>query len=252
MTTDSTRVVVWFSCGEASAVAAHVALKKYPETQVVYCNTLSSEHPDNWRFLQDVERWLGFSITVIGSAKYESVDDVFERERYMAGIKGARCTTEMKKVPRNAFQRVDDLHIFGYTADEPKRMKDFQRNNPELRTEWILGDNLIRKVDCARILQAAGIERPAMYDLGFEHNNCIGCVKATSPAYWQRVARLFPDVFKRRCEQSREIGARLIRVKGERVFLDELQLDIPSNEPDGDIECGPYCLQDNFELKEIK
>lgn len=242
------RVIVWFSCGEASAVAAYLAVQKHENVHVVYCNTLSAEHPDNRRFLNDVANWIGVPITIIGATKYESVDDVFERERYMAGIKGARCTTEMKKVPRNVFQRADDLHIFGFTADEPKRFRDFQGNNPELQLEWILGDQFIRKSDCARILSQAGIKRPEMYDLGFEHNNCLGCVKASSPSYWQRVAKHFPAVFQRRCVQSRDIGARLVRVNGVRIFLDELNIANRFDEPDGDIECGPYCQAPDFSL----
>lgn len=244
------RVIVWFSCGEASAVAAYLAVEKYPmRSEIVYCNTLASEHPDNRRFLIDVSHWIGKSITVIESHKYESVDDVFESERYMAGIAGARCTIEMKKLPRQMFQRPTDTHIFGFTVDEGKRFERFKRQNPGLKLEWILGDKFIRKSDCARILERAGIKRPEMYGLGFEHNNCLGCVKATSPTYWQRVARCFPDVFARRSAQSREIGARLVRVDGTRIFLDELDLNRNFGEPDGDIECGPYCSQPTENLK---
>lgn len=238
---ENNRVVVWFSCGAASAVAAKLAVEKYPDCQVVYCDTLATEHSDNARFFQDIQRWIGKTITVIKSAKYTDVDEVFERERYMAGIAGARCTVEMKKVPRMAYQRPDDVHVFGYTVDEQKRIKDFRANNPELNLEWILADNFIRKTDCYRMLTEAGIKLPEMYALGFEHNNCVGCVKATSPTYWQRVAKYFPVDFARRAKQSREIGARLVRIDDVRVFLDELDLSRNFNEPDGDIECGPYC-----------
>lgn len=245
------RVIVWFSCGAASAVAAKLTTEKYPDCEVVYCDTLATEHSDNARFFQDVERWIGKRVTVIKSAKYADIDDVFERERYMAGIAGARCTVEMKKVPRMVYQRPDDLHVFGYTVDEPKRIKDFRANNPELDLEWILRDRFIRKVDCYRILKEAGIALPQMYALGFEHNNCIGCVKATSPAYWQRVARHFPVEFQRRAKQSREIGARLVRVDGKRVFLDEMNLSRRYEGGDGDIECGPYCAGDQQALNEM-
>lgn len=50
-----TRTLVWFSCGAASAVAAKLAVQKYGAAcEVVYCDTLSTEHPDNGRFLTDV------------------------------------------------------------------------------------------------------------------------------------------------------------------------------------------------------
>lgn len=236
------RVVVWYSDGAASAVAAKLAIQKYgARCEVVKCDTTDDEHPDNLRFRQDVERWLGRQVKLIRSEKYEGIDEVFERERYMAGIAGARCTTELKKLVRYAYQRPDDIHIFGYTLDEGRRITQFEENNWDLACDWILRDSFVRKEDCYRILAGAGIALPAMYGLGFEHNNCLGCVKATSPGYWNRVRRLFPEVFARRARQSREIGARLARLHGKRIFLDELPEDAGLDEGDGDIECGPFC-----------
>jgi hypothetical protein len=158
----------------------------------------------------------------------------------MAGIKGARCTVEMKKVPRFAFQLSDDLHMFGLTYDEGKRIARFEANNPELALRWVLREELLTKEGCYDMIRGAGIELPVMYSLGFKNNNCIGCVKATSAAYWDRVRRNFPEDFARRAAQSRSIGVRLARYKGERMFLDELPG--ADTAPEEDIECGPICL----------
>jgi hypothetical protein len=230
---------VWFSCGAASACAAKIA-SEHDFVRVVYCDTLAEEHPDNMRFLRDVEKWIGQPIEIIRSDKYTSVSDVFEKTRYMSGIKGARCTVEMKKVPRFAYQQPDDLHVFGLTADEGKRRDKFVANNPELRLWWVLRDHGLAKDDCYEMLRAAGIALPVMYSLGFKNNNCIGCVKATSAVYWDRVRRNFPKDFARRAAQSRAIGVRLARYKGVRVFLDELPG--ADTAPEEDIECGPICL----------
>jgi len=242
----SPRVLVWFSCGASSAVAAALAVGRWPaQANIISCNTRKSEHPDNERFIRDVERWIQRPIIDIQSAKYETVDQVFEGERYMSGIAGAKCTVELKKRPRFTFQRADDIHVFGYTAEEGKRIARMEKANPELTFEWNLRDQTITKGECFRILKRAGIRLPEMYELGFEHNNCLGCVKSQSPAYWQRTAKLFPDVFARRARQSREIGARLVKVYGVRMFLDELNLGNEYEKGDGDIECGPLCLFDN-------
>lgn len=236
------RVLVWYSDGAASAVAAKLAVEKYGERcEVVKCDTTASEHPDNLRFRGDVERWIGRSVTLIRSDRFVDVDDVFERRRYMSGVAGAVCTTELKKLVRLDYQQPDDVHVFGYTADEHERIQDFEANNPEIVCEWILRDQFLRKVDCHRILRTAGIRQPTLYTLGFEHNNCLACVKATSPAYWNRTRQFFPEAFERRARQSREIGARLVRVNGQRIFLDELPLLAGAGEGDGDIECGPFC-----------
>lgn len=241
-----TRVLVWFSCGAASAVAAKLAVDKYGDrVEVVYCNTLASEHPDNERFLKDVERWVGKQVTIIRSQKYASVDEVFEKTRYMSGVSGARCTVEMKKLPRLKFQQPDDLHIFGLTADEGQRITRFTADHPDLDLEWNLQDAWLDKNDCLRVLVDAGIVLPAMYGLGYRNNNCIGCVKATSAKYWAMVRRDFPDVFERRARQSRELGVRLTRFKGERIFLDQLPLKGIRGQLEN-ISCGPDCVDGNM------
>ena len=48
-------VVVWFSCGAASAVAAKKSVERwggYADVRVVN-NPVAEEHPDNRRFLED-------------------------------------------------------------------------------------------------------------------------------------------------------------------------------------------------------
>jgi hypothetical protein len=208
--------------------------------EVVYCDTLATEHPDNARFFCAVEEWIGQPIRVIRSSTYDTVDAVFEKTHYMAGVWGARCTTEMKKLPRQHFQQPGDVHIFGYTAEETKRAQRFETNNPALDVEWVLIEAGITKAECKERLSAAGIALPAMYALGFNNNNCLGCVKATSPGYWNRVRRLFPEVFERRAWQSRSLGVRLTRVRGKRIFLDELELEADAPD-DTEIDCGPVC-----------
>jgi hypothetical protein len=239
------RVLAWFSCGAASAVAAKLSVDKYGDRCVVVnCDTLSTEHPDNERFLKDVQAWIGVDIVRIKSDKYKDVDDVFEKTRYMSGVAGARCTGELKKLPREKFQQPGDVHVFGYTSDEYDRAAGFEERNPQMMVEWPLIEAGISKTMCFEELAAAGIELPAMYALGYEHNNCLGCVKATSPRYWNKIRKNFPDVFARRARQSREINAKLVRVGRDRLFLDELPED--ADGPNENIECGPVCQQGNM------
>ena len=235
------RVVVWFSCGAPSAVCAKLMTEKYGDDCIVaYCDVSHDEHPDNMRFLRDVERWIGSPVTILRSEKYSDIDDVFKRTRYMAGIAGARCTTELKKSVRHKFQRPDDVHVFGFTADERARAKQLENNNPELYLEHPLIDSGLTRQDCLETIYRAGIELPAMYRMGYEHNNCRGCVKATSPKYWNKIRRDFPEVFDARAKRSRDIGARLVRYNGERIFLDELPEDSQEDLFE-DLSCGPQC-----------
>ena len=43
------------------------------------------------------------------------------------------------------------------------------------------------------MLQNAGIELPEMYKLGYQHNNCIGCVKSSGAGYWNKIKIDFPE-----------------------------------------------------------
>lgn len=244
----SDRILCWFSCGGPSAVAAKETIRLHGQSNevlVVTCDTRPSEHSDNYRFSAQCEEWFKQPITYIQSKKYKTVDEVIEKTGYMSGVRGARCTTELKKLPRMEFARPDDVHVFGFTFEESKRIRDFKERNPELRLMFTLRDLGYRRRDCMALLRAAGIAEPEMYRLGFDNNNCPGCVKASSPWYWDMVRKHFPEVFKRRCEQSRKLGVRLVEIHHhERIFLDELPIGpFKKGQKKENLSCGPECGQ---------
>jgi hypothetical protein len=240
-------IAVWFSCGAASAVAAKRTIEKYGKianTRVVN-NPVKEEHPDNMRFLRDVEVWLGVPVEFATNDKYPSYAcvDVWEKRRFMSGPEGAPCTIELKKMARRQWEENNhvDWHVLGFTLDEKKRSDKFilgERSN----LIPVLIDEGITKQQCFQIVRDAGIELPEIYKLGYPNANCIGCVKATSPTYWNHVRKMHPDVFAERAKQSRDIGARLVRVKGERIFLDELDQKAKGRPMKNmDFECGIFC-----------
>ena len=222
------RKLSWFSCGAASAVATMLHKDAIP----VYCWT-GAEHPDNKRFMADCEIWFGRKVMRLWSDEYADTWDVWEKTRWLAGINGARCTTELKVAPRLRFQRPTDIHVFGYTADkaDSDRAKRLRENYPELDVIFPLIDRGLTKAACLDMVQRAGIKLSPMYALGFQNNNCIPCVKATSPAYWALIRKHFPDKFERMAKLSRELDVRLCRIDDERRFIDEIPLDHPTTNP---------------------
>lgn len=239
------RLLIWFSCGAASAVAAKLAIAchKGPEPiEVLYC-PVKQEHKDNLRFLAHVEKWIGRPVCLIRSKEYPSMDiyDVFRKERYISGIQGARCTRALKREVRMAYEWPEDTHVFGYTADEGPRIERFERENPALKCSWILRDLGITKNDCYRVLIDAGIQLPIMYRLGFNNANCICCVKGGA-GYQNKCRRHFPEEWAAMAKFTRSMGVRLVKHNGERVYLDELPEDAGNYEFEGDIECGPQCV----------
>jgi len=244
------RVLAWFSCGDASAVAAKLAVEKYRDCcEVLYCDTFAYEHPDNRRFFKDVERWIGKKIKVLKSDKYTDIFDVFKRTRWLVGNRGARCTTELKKNVRVAYQKVDDIHVFGFTKDEQHRAKQFNNENPDLFAEFPLIDANISKRDCHLRIRDAGIALPEMYRLGYKNNNCVGCVKGQA-GYWNKIRVDFPEVFERMARMERELNVAICKKevqhnykrKRTRVFLDELPKDLGRYDVEPDIECGVLCI----------
>ena len=242
------RIASYYSCGTASAVTAKLTLAKYGEThdvEIVRC-LVPEEHEDNDRFAKDCEVWFGRPILNLASAEYASCEDVWERTRYMSGVGGARCTVEMKKAVRWAFEEEwhPDLQAFGYTADEQGRATRFREQNPEINLITPLIDAGLDKEACHAIIDRAGIVLPMMYRLGFNNANCIGCVQAQSPSYWNRVRREFPPIFERRAALSRKLGARLVKGTSgdrERIFLDELDPDAGLGEIEPAMECSLLC-----------
>lgn len=237
------RHLVWFSCGIASAAVAKLSAEKYPESEILYCDTLAYEHPDNKRFMREAEEWIGKKITILKSDKYTDIYDVFEKTRYLVGPFGARCTTELKKIPRKKYQNVDDTHLFGFTADEMNRVERFHKENPELIAEFPLIEHGLTKQDCLDMVSGAGIEIPMMYKLGYNNNNCIGCVKGGA-GYWNKIRVDFPEVFEKMSKVERDIGISILRKKGERLFLDELPPTMGRYKPEYDMGCGVLCSND--------
>lgn len=241
-------IAVWFSCGAASAVAAKKTIEKYGDSCIVRVvnSPVKEEDEDNRRFLNDVELWLGQKIEIAINSKYpnHSAVEVWEDRQYISGNKGAPCTSELKKQARYQWESIHkpDWHVLGFTSEEKHRSDrfiKFERGN----MIPVLVDEGITKQDCFNILLEAGLTLPRIYtQFNYPNANCVGCGKATSPTYWNHVRKNHPEVFSERALQSRRIGARLVRYKGKRIFLDELPEDaIGRPMKNMNFECGVFC-----------
>jgi len=243
-------IVIWFSCGAASAVAAKKTIEKYGANNNIRVvnNPVKEEHPDNIRFLQDVESWLGVEIESAINSKYPlcSAVQVWDDRKAMSFPMGAPCTIELKKNARKEFEDNNhiDWHVLGFTYDEIKRHERFilgERSN----VLPVLIEEKITKAMCFDILRMNNIKMPEIYNLGYPNANCIGCVKATSPTYWNHVRKVHPEIFEQRAAQSRKYGVRLVRVGGERIFLDELDENaIGRPMKTMQFECGIFCEEE--------
>ena len=238
-------IAVWFSCGAASAAALKLTVDKYGVENVrAVNNPIIEEHHDNLRFAKDVSEWVGIEIEHATNDKYDqpSVVEVFDKRKGMAFPHGAPCTVELKKGARQQWEKRNhvDWHVLGFTVDERNRHERFIKTERDNVLPVLIDANMTKN-DCADMIRMAGIKLPEIYSHGFPNANCIGCVKATSPTYWNLVRQEFPDVFDERAEQSRKLGARLVRVKNERIFLDELDPRAKGRPLKTMPDCGLFC-----------
>jgi hypothetical protein len=171
---------------------------------------------------------------------------VFDKTRYLAGHGGARCTLELKKNVRKKFEMPNDIQVFGYTVEEQNRVDNFidANNYVDLRVPLI--EKGLTKQDCLAMIENAGIELPAMYKLGYKNNNCMGCVKAQSPAYWKKIAIDFPEYFEAMSQQEQRLGVKICKttidgVADVRIPLTELPDRIKPMDDTIDIQCGIFC-----------
>lgn len=236
------RIVCQFSCGAASAVATKIAIAKYGATHDVQIVNafIEQEHPDNRRFLADCEMWLGREITVLRDEKYNaSTINVFRKERFMKGPRGAPCTRILKRKLLDTWKEPGDIMVLGYTQEEIHRLEDFRDRNPMRPVIAPLIDAGLGKEDCKAMVIRAGIELPYMYRLGYHNANCIGCVKG-GMGYFRAIREDFPEQFEELAKVQDEIGpgSWLFRKNktGDRISL----RDLPDGKADRN-EALPSC-----------
>lgn len=226
--------VSWFSAGVSSFIACY--LEKETIDKIMYIH-IDDQHSDTSRFLKDCEKALGMDIEILQSP-YKSVSNVIKQFRYINGVAGATCTRILKKRVRQEWEhgKTDLIYVWGYDITERNRAERIQEAFPQHKHIFPLIERGLTKEDCHGLCSSLRIARPMMYDLGYRNNNCIGCVKG-GMGYWNKIRRDFPEVFKERAEQEREIGASCING----AYLDELEPSRGKFDDEVLEECSIFC-----------
>ena len=226
--------ISWFSAGVSSFVATYLERKTIDKILYIH---IDDQHEDTLRFIKDCENALDKEIEVLQSP-YKSVDNVIQTFRFINSRYGARCTEILKKRVRKEWEydKGKLTYVWGYDSSEKNRADRLLESMPEHDHVFPLIEQSISKEEAHGLLKRLGIKRPAMYDLGYRNNNCIGCVKG-GMGYWNKIRQDFPEVFERRSKQEREVGRSCING----VFLDELDPDRGNMENEVMEECGIIC-----------
>lgn len=215
-------VICWWSGGVTSAVATKLALDIYSKNKchIIFIDT-KNEDDDTYRFKKNCEKWYGKKIEIITGifndenedmfgVGYESIQDVWLRNKTLNVANGAVCSSRLKKYVREGWQQKNKFshQVFGFQFDskEFKRALSMTANHPEMNPIYPLLLHGIDKQDCFKILEDNNIEIPNSYKLGFNNNNCFktGCIQG-GIGYWQKIKKEFPDKFNKMAEIEHQI-----------------------------------------------
>lgn len=240
------RIVVWFSHGATSAVAAYLVCRDFPREniRIILCDT-ASEHPSNKAFMGEMIRLLNHPIETMKNPKYRDIWDVFEKRRFLVGPHGAPCTTELKKSVRQNFEQYDDIQVFGYHIGEKTRAQEFIEENQEVKLYAPLIEHGLSDSDCKGWLMDRGIQLPAMYlpqksGAAYNHNNCIGCVKG-GMGHWNKIRIDHPEAFTRMAKLERTLEHAILKDENGPVYLDELAPGRGRFEAEKPMSCDLMC-----------
>jgi len=199
---------------------------------------ISDQHEDTLRFVKDCEDWFGKKIEIQQSL-LKSVDRACRQAKFVNSPYGAACSRLLKRSLRLEWEALNvgqHTYVWGFDIDEKDRAERLKKSAINHTHIFPLIYNNISKAEAHGITKKAGIQRPAMYNLGYPNNNCIGCVKG-GMGYWNKIRIDFPDVFKSRAKLERDIKGRILK----ECYLDELNEQRGRNKPVIVPSCNSYC-----------
>lgn len=232
--------VCWLSAGVSSFIAGY--FEKDTIDKFIYID-IDDQHPDSMRFIKDCETVLGKEIEILRSTEYNSVE---ECAKAFVGFRNAHtgfypCTSWLKKRVRKKWEYehsdYDITYVWGMDCNEKQRADRLADAMTEFNHCFPLIDRDLSKQDCHGICSELGIKRPVMYDLGYNNNNCIGCVKG-GMGYWNKIRVDFPEVFESRAKLERELNNRILK----ECFLDELDPNRGRLSDEIPTDCNIFCM----------
>lgn len=179
------KYVVSVSSGLGSAYAWHLTEQAHPGQTMGLFADVNGEHPDNYRFLEEITAAIGAPLVTLDN-NGQTIWDVFHRKRFLANSRIDVCSRVLKREPILAWLKAncdpaDTVMVLGIDWTEEHRFIRAQ-------ARWALDgwtaeapmcDLSLDSGDAQAWLDSLGIKRCVLYDLGFSHSNCGGgCVKA--------------------------------------------------------------------------
>lgn len=206
--------LVQLSGGIGSWAAARRVIERHgtQDVHLLFADT-RMEDEDLYRFLDDVERDLAVPITRLCEGR--DPWQVFADVRFLGNTRIDPCSRVLKREFLRAYMEEhfdpdDSLVYLGIDWSEEHR---FERAKPrwdpwELRAPLCERPFLSREQIMSQ-LEAAGIELPRLYRMGFPHNNCGGfCIKQ-GQAGFKLLLEQMPERYEEHVQREEALRAEL-------------------------------------------
>lgn len=206
------RHIISLSGGLASAASAIIAHENDIPYEMVFADTLI-EHPDLYRFIDQLSRALGKPYVHLVDGRDPWA--VFVDRRYIGNTRTAHCSADLKTAKVAEWMEAEAWHheplVLGMYRDEEDRLERAKANWRPQEVTSLLIDYKVTPGDAAKMLRFYVKDQPALYGMGFPHNNCGGfCVRA-GQGQFARLLEMRPEFYAQmeaRNEWARaEIGA---------------------------------------------
>lgn len=236
--------VCWISAGVSSFIAGY--LERDTIDKFIYID-IGDQHPDSLRFIKDCEKVLGKEVEILRSEEYLSVEEAIRAAGIIKHTGAfAPCTAWLKKRVRKKWEyqhrEYEITYVWGMDCTEKHRADKLEETMIEFHHVFPLIEKNLTKQDAHGMSNALGVKRPLMYDLGYNNNNCVGCIKG-GMGYWNKIRIDFPEVFESRAKLERDIGNTILKEKdGTPIYLDELDPSRGRMTDEIEQDCNIFCM----------
>ena len=208
------RIIATMSGGKSSAWCADWALRHFDKDKVVlYFNDTKWEHPDLYRFIEELSSYWNKEITYDSDGR--SPENLFYEHHAFANNRMPFCSRILKCERLQKFYRDGDMIIFGIGNNESHRayrlIKVYEdiamKKHKYVKLLFPLIAENVTSEQIDKWIESIHIDVPIMYRLGFEHNNCSGgCVRA-GKKQWKKLYETLPEVYLDRERVEKEVQA---------------------------------------------
>lgn len=187
--------IVALSGGESSAA---VAVLMAAETPTLYFNDTRWEHPDLYRYLNDIANYLG--LPLVNDSDGRDPAQVARDQHMLPNNRAPICSRILKAERLQRYAKPGDTVCFGIGAHEIHRAgRILAVYAPRgINPRFPLIEKNIDAQGARAIMAETGIRRPELYALGFEHNNCSGGCVRQGARQWRHLLRVSPEVYAER------------------------------------------------------